>query len=136
MQHRINQKLDSNARLRDVVEAASAAAERARAEAHADNAQLQQQFNDVRLKVETHDDRMARLNDDKKIFEVGRDQLRNDIKEFEKLCQDISMHNDTNMARVELNFKHELADLRDQILSVEETAERQNYILDAQKERF
>jgi hypothetical protein len=36
-----------------------------------------------------HEDRLSRLNEDKKIFELSRDKLRNDIREFEKLCQDI-----------------------------------------------
>ena len=33
---------------------------------------------------------MSRFQDDKTMFEKSRDQLRYDIREFEKLCQDLS----------------------------------------------
>ena len=35
---------------------------------------------------------MTRFHDDKQMFEKSRDQLRYDIREFEKLSQDLATH--------------------------------------------
>jgi hypothetical protein len=43
--------------------------------------------------LNVHEDKMVRLNDDRLIFEQSRDQLRNDIREFEMLVQEISQFN-------------------------------------------
>ena len=43
--------------------------------------------------VEAHDDKIGKLNDDRKVFEARGNQLRKDIREFEKLCVDISHEN-------------------------------------------
>lgn len=97
---------------------------------------MRTELNELKQKVTVHEDRVIRLIDDKKLFEIGRDQLRNDIKEFEQLVQDVSLHCDTNLNKIEMGLKNELAELGDRILEVSETAERQNYVLDTQKERF
>lgn len=36
-----------------------------------------------------HDDRMAKFRDEKTLFERKQDQLRGDVREFERLSQDL-----------------------------------------------
>lgn len=53
-----------------------------------------------------HDDRMAKYKDEKGMFERKHDQLRNDIREFETLAQDMNRMN----AERFLELKREMAD--------------------------
>lgn len=63
--------------------------------------------------MNVHEDRMTRLNEDKKIFEASRDQLRSDIRQFEMLCQDISMHNREALTRIEHSVKVDISRLQE-----------------------
>ena len=43
--------------------------------------------------VQAHEDKIAKINDDRKVYETKGNQLRKDIREFEKLCVDVSQEN-------------------------------------------
>jgi len=53
-----------------------------------------------------HEDKMQRMNDDRKIYEASRDQLRNNIREFEMFCQDVTVAN----RRDQMTMKNHIMD--------------------------
>jgi soluble cytochrome b562 len=65
--------------------------------------------------VEAHDDKISKVNDDRKIFEARCNQLRKDIREFEKLCVDISHETRSKVDELKGNYQNDMDKLLSEI---------------------
>ena len=81
----INQKLDKDRRLRDMVDDNMVYMQRTHKENLQEFEEIKRNLGMINQLLNVHENTMVQINDDKKLFEVSRDQLRKDIKQFEYL---------------------------------------------------
>ena len=89
----VNRKLDSDTKMRDTVADAGENTRNLSAQVNADKEFVHKKLLEIKQMQGVHDDRMTKYKDEKGLFERKQDQLRNDIREFEQLVQDISRTN-------------------------------------------
>ena len=87
---KVNRKLDSEIKMREIVNEANQRTKKISEDIDRGHDKMNKMIADLFQLSKVHEDKMARFQDDKATFEKSRDRLRQDVREFEKLCQDIS----------------------------------------------
>ena len=86
----VNRKLDSDTKMRDTVNDAGENTRRLGESVQTEKEFVHKKLLELKQMQGIHDDRMTKYKDEKVIFERKQDQLRNDIREFENLIQEVA----------------------------------------------
>lgn len=115
----VNRRLDRELALGERIEDTNKRVEQMRKEWDSTSSQVDRKLSDLGHLYKVHEDKLARYNDERTRLTQSRDQLRADIREFEKLVQELASMSKVEAAEVRQDCTEEISKLRleiDQIM--------------------
>jgi len=112
---RVNRRMDKELTLEDRVEDANQRTNKLRQDWDLDSSQVQKRLAELTQLHKVHEDKLARYNDEKARLTQSRDQLRGDIREFEKLVQEVANMSKTQAMEVREEYTGQIAKIRLQV---------------------
>lgn len=112
---RVNRRMDKELTLEDRVNDANQRTNKLRQDWDLDSTQVQKKLAELTQLYKVHEDKLARYNDEKARLTQSRDQLRADIREFEKLVQEVANMSKTQAMEVREEYTGQIAKIRLQV---------------------
>lgn len=116
---KVNFKIDKELQLNEKIDNLKVQFNKFRIDCDQNNEKVYKKISELNQLYNIHEDKLARFNDEKNRLTQSRDQMRADIREFEKLVQEVA-----NMARVQTSdiqedFNYQISNMQlklDQIM--------------------